>query len=158
MVCANKWCALAPSCYILYIVRCSKSWVMLWTVAPSFLLSICVSPASNCHKSFWLKMLISFPRSQKGRRGTDTKRVFVRWSVRIRPKHRFRFSLCYSVLTNKLEDILIRSNEMEQYAGVYLLQNYCTCFECLSYPSSGVHQTVTVASGTGHSVRATTFR
>ena len=47
---------------------------------------------------------------------------------------------------------------MQQYAGVYFLQNYSTCFGCLSYPSSGVHQTVTAASGTGHSVRATTFR
>ena len=37
---------------------------------------------------------------------------------------------------------------------------YSTCFGCLSHPSSGVHQTVTAASGTGtgHTVRATTFR
>ena len=54
--------------------------------------------------------------------------------------------------------ILIRSNEMQQYAGVYLLQNYSTCFGCLSHTSSGVHQNVTAASRTGHSVRATTFR
>ena len=47
------------------------------------------------------------------------------------------------------DSILIRSNEMQQYAGVYLLQNYSTCFGCLSHPSSGLHQTVTVASGTG---------
>ena len=46
--------------------------------------------------------------------------------------------------------ILIRSNKMQQYAGVYLLQNYSTCFGCLSHPSSGVHQTVTAASDTGH--------
>jgi hypothetical protein len=39
---------------------------------------------------------------------------------------------------------------MEQYAGIYLLQNYSTCFGCPSHPSSGVHQTVTAASGTGH--------
>ena len=57
-----------------------------------------------------------------------------------------------------LKCILIRSNEMQQYAGVYLLQNYSTCFGCLSHPSSGVHQNVTAASGTGHSVRTTTFR
>jgi len=38
---------------------------------------------------------------------------------------------------------------MQQYAGVYLLQNYSTYFGCLSHPSSGVHQTVTAASGTG---------
>jgi len=47
---------------------------------------------------------------------------------------------------------------MQQYSGVYLLQNYSTCFGCLSQPSSGVHQTVTTASGIGHSVRETTFR
>jgi len=35
-------------------------------------------------------------------------------------------------------------------AGIHLLQNYSTCFECLSHPSSGVHQTVTAASGTGN--------
>ena len=54
--------------------------------------------------------------------------------------------------------ILIRSNEMQLYAGVYLLQNYSKCLGCLSHPSSGLHQTVTAASGTGHSVRATNFR
>ena len=48
------------------------------------------------------------------------------------------------------DSILIRANEMQQYAGVYLLQNYSACFGCLSHPSSGVHQTVTIASGTGH--------
>ena len=39
---------------------------------------------------------------------------------------------------------------MQQYAGVYLLQNYSTCFGCISHPSSGIHQIVTAASGTGH--------
>ena len=43
-----------------------------------------------------------------------------------------------------------RENTMQQYAGIYLLQNYSTCFGCLSHPSSGVHQIVTAASGTGH--------
>ena len=47
---------------------------------------------------------------------------------------------------------------MQQYAGVYLLQNYSTCFGCLSHPSSGVHQTVSAASGAGRSVRAKTIR
>ena len=45
---------------------------------------------------------------------------------------------------------LIRTKEMQHYAGVYLLQNYSACFGCLSHPSSGVHQTVTAASGTVH--------
>ena len=31
-------------------------------------------------------------------------------------------------------------------------------FRVSSHPSSGVHKTVTAASGTGHSIRATTFR
>jgi len=39
---------------------------------------------------------------------------------------------------------------MQQYAGVYLPQNYSTCFGCPSHHSSGLHQTVTTASGTGH--------
>jgi len=54
--------------------------------------------------------------------------------------------------------ILTRSNEVQQYAVVNLLQNYSTYFGRLSQPSSGVHQTVTAASGAGHSVRARTFR
>ena len=50
---------------------------------------------------------------------------------------------------------------MQQDATVcrYLLTaNHCTCFGCLSHPSSGVHKIVTAASGTGHSNRATNFR
>ena len=39
---------------------------------------------------------------------------------------------------------------MQQYAGIYLLHNYSKCFGCQSHPSSGVYQTVTAASGTGH--------
>jgi hypothetical protein len=46
---------------------------------------------------------------------------------------------------------------MQKYAGIYLLQNHSTCFGCLSHPSSGVHKTVTAASGTGHSIWETTF-
>ena len=73
-------------------------------------------------------------------------------------EHGLLHSSCLPVCLPVCLSILIRSNEMQQYAGVYLLQNYSTCFGCLSHPSSGVHQTVTAASGTGHSVRATTFR
>ena len=55
------------------------------------------------------------------------------------------------------ESILIRSNKMQQYAGIYLLQNHSTCSGCPSHSSPGVHKTVTAASGTGHSIWATTF-
>jgi hypothetical protein len=44
---------------------------------------------------------------------------------------------------------------MQLYAGIYLLQNHSTCFGCPSHPSSGVHKTVTAASGTGHSILVT---
>jgi len=47
---------------------------------------------------------------------------------------------------------------MQHNAGVYLLQNYSTYFGCLWHPSSGIHLSLTAASGTGHSVRAKTFR
>jgi hypothetical protein len=40
---------------------------------------------------------------------------------------------------------------MQNYAGIYLLQNHSTCFGRPSHPSSGVHKRVTVVSGTGHS-------
>ena len=48
------------------------------------------------------------------------------------------------------DSVLIRSNKMQQYADIYLLQVYSTCFGRPSRPSSGVQKTVTAASGTGH--------
>ena len=48
-------------------------------------------------------------------------------------------------------------NNMQQYAGIYLLQIYSTCFGCPTRPSSWVHKIVTSVSGTGHSNSATTF-
>jgi hypothetical protein len=48
--------------------------------------------------------------------------------------------------------ILIRPNKMLQYAGIYLLQNHSAWFWCPSHPLSGVHKTITAASGTGHSI------
>jgi len=45
-------------------------------------------------------------------------------------------------------DKLKKSNEMQQYADIYLLLNYCTCFERPSRPSSEVRKTVVAASGT----------
>ena len=42
---------------------------------------------------------------------------------------------------------------MQQYAGLYLMQNHSTLHVSgvHSHPSSGVNKTVTAASGTGHS-------
>jgi len=53
--------------------------------------------------------------------------------------------------------ILIRSNKIQQYSGIYLLRNCSTSFGCTSHPSTGVHKTVNAASGTGHSIEAKTF-
>jgi hypothetical protein len=42
---------------------------------------------------------------------------------------------------------------MQQYRVCYiLLQNPSTCFVCQIHPLSGVHETVTTVSGTGHSI------
>ena len=58
----------------------------------------------------------------------------------------------HRIFQTKIDYILIRAKKMQQYAGIYLLQNHSTCFGFPSHPSSGVHQTVTAASGTGHSI------
>ena len=52
---------------------------------------------------------------------------------------------------------LKKSNEMQQYADIYLLLNYSICFGRPSRPSSGVHKTVVAASGTDHTVREACF-
>ena len=55
------------------------------------------------------------------------------------------------------DSVLIRSDKMQQHAGIYILQVYSTCFGRPPRPSSGVQKTVTTASGTGHSNGAATF-
>jgi len=46
---------------------------------------------------------------------------------------------------------------MQQYADVYLLLNYSTCFGRPSRPSSGVHKTVVAVSGTDHTIWGASF-
>jgi len=41
----------------------------------------------------------------------------------------------------------------QQYADIYLLQSYSTCFGASQHPSSGVLKTVTATSGIGHTVK-----
>jgi hypothetical protein len=53
--------------------------------------------------------------------------------------------------------MLNKSNKMQQYADIYLLLNYCTCFGRPSRPSSGVHKIVVAASGTDHTVWGGSF-
>ena len=46
---------------------------------------------------------------------------------------------------------------MQQYADIYLLLNYSTCFGRPSRPSVGVHKTVVAASGTDHTIWRDSF-
>ena len=46
---------------------------------------------------------------------------------------------------------------MQQYADIYLLLNYCTCFGRPSRPSSGVHETVVAASGADYFICGASF-
>jgi len=46
---------------------------------------------------------------------------------------------------------------MQQYADIYLLLNYSTCFGRPSRPSSGVLKTVVAASGTDHTIWGASF-
>jgi len=46
---------------------------------------------------------------------------------------------------------------MQQYADIYLLLNYSTCFGRPSRPSSRVHKTVVPASGTDHTIWGASF-
>jgi len=64
---------------------------------------------------------------------------------------RRKLNLCIHGSVHR-NSIGIRSNKMQPYAGIYLLQNHSTCFGCPSHPSSEVHKIVTAASGTGHSI------
>jgi len=52
---------------------------------------------------------------------------------------------------------LKKSNGTQQYADIYLLLNYSTCFRRASHPSSGVHKTVAAASGTDHTIWGASF-
>jgi len=62
--------------------------------------------------------------------------------------------ICSSVHRNSR---LTKSNKMQQYADIYLLLNYYTCFGCPLRPSSGVHKSVVAASGTDHTIWGASF-
>jgi len=46
--------------------------------------------------------------------------------------------------------LIIVQQDATQSSLLIILQVHCTCFGCQTHPSSGVHKTVTTASGTGH--------
>jgi len=63
------------------------------------------------------------------------------------------FKLFYVFSSVHHNSRLKKSNKMQQYADIYLLLNYSTCFVRPSRPSSGVHKTTVAASGTDHTVK-----
>jgi len=65
------------------------------------------------------------------------------------------WSLAFTV--NTALSRLKKSNEMQQYADIYLLLNYSTCFGCQSRQSLGVHKTVVADSGTDRTIWGASF-
>ena len=49
-----------------------------------------------------------------------------------------------------LHVLIIVQRDATQSSLFIILQVHSTCFECQPHPSSGVHKTVTTASGTGY--------
>jgi hypothetical protein len=54
----------------------------------------------------------------------------------------------YKIIKGRLK----KFDKMQQYADIYILLNYSTCFRRPSCPSSGVHKTLVAASGTDHTI------
>jgi len=48
--------------------------------------------------------------------------------------------------------LIKKSNQMQQYADIYLLHKSLYMFRVSQHPSSGVLKTVTATSGTGHNI------
>jgi len=46
--------------------------------------------------------------------------------------------------------LIVVQRDATQSSLFIILQVHCTCFRCQPHPSSGIHKTVTTASGTGH--------
>jgi len=129
-----------------------------------FYINMCTSSQVSCKKRQMTVGLIGHSRNVDSQCGTRVMSPF--WYL----EYGDRYSILVKLWTvglscvsfdewnfqirdmNYVRPILIRSNKMQQCAGIYLLQNYSTCFGCPSHPSSGVHKTVTAASGTGHSI------
>ena len=81
------------------------------------------------------------------------KVLMLRSGIKTQVKSARRYFKCLFHLTNRLK----KSNEMQHYAGIYLLLNYSTRFGRPSRPSSRVHKTVVAASGTDHTIWGASF-
>jgi len=70
------------------------------------------------------------------------------------PNSRKFFNILGSVHRNSG---LKKSNEMQQYADIYLLINYSTCVGRPSRPTSVIEKTVVAASGTHRTIWGASF-
>ena len=57
-------------------------------------------------------------------------------------------------IADKIYLIIVQRDATQSSLSI-ILQVHSTCFGCQPHPSSGVHKTVTTASGTGHIFCAT---
>jgi hypothetical protein len=55
-----------------------------------------------------------------------------------------------ALLTALFSILIIVQRDATQSSLFIILQVHSTCFGCQPHPSSGVHKSVTIASGTGH--------
>ena len=102
----------------------------------------------------WTGLFCSLEQSEFTRRNNADIRIeFLTSSLHLRLLLKFPFIIDNNNAISRLK----KSNEMQQYAGIYLLLNYSTCFGRPSRPSSGVHKTVLAASGTDHIVWGASF-
>jgi len=76
------------------------------------------------------------------------------WYTSLPLQYAIFLNICSSAHRNSR---LKKFNKMQQYADIYLLLNYSTCFGRPSRQSSGVHKTVVAASGTDHTVWGASF-
>ena len=61
---------------------------------------------------------------------------------------------CAGYCVNCRHILIIVQRDATQSSLFIILQVHCTCSGCQPHPSSGVHKTVTTASGTGHAATA----
>jgi len=60
----------------------------------------------------------------------------------------------FLLYTEQTPSILIIVQRDATQSGLFIiLQVHSTCFGCQPHPSSGVHKTVTTATGTGHTAK-----
>ena len=79
--------------------------------------------------------------------------------IRLAPFHVLPTSVrVYTHFQRTLVSIsIIVQRDATQSSLFIILQVHSTCFRCQLHPTSGVHKTVTTASGTGHILCAATY-